>query len=139
MQEMTRRAALKGTAAVAAVVAVPGVAVAQGNDAYLMALYRRWKTRRKQVNDYIGNSDPDVSNEEYNALCGPVLDMEYEIATTPAQTLQGIAAKFRAYVAIEYDPPTFLDQDLDYLYGQDREKAYVASIYRDLERLVGEG
>ncbi len=136
MQEMTRRAALKGTAAVAAVVAVP--AVASADDAYLVGLYRRWKTRRKQVNDYIDNLDYDVSNEVCNALCGPVLDMEYELATTPAQTLQGIAAKFRAYVAIEYDPPTFLDQDLDYLYGQDREKAYVASIYRDLERLVGE-
>ncbi len=137
--QITRRVALRGAAAVAAVSAVPGVAVAQGNDAYLMALYRRWKTRRKQVNDYIGNSDPDVSNEEYNALCGPVLDMEYEIATTPAQTLRGIAAKFRAYVVIEGRPSAFLDQEIDHLYWYDREKAYVASIYRDLERLVGEG
>ena len=135
--QITRRAALRGAAAVAAVSAVP--AVASADDAYLVALYRRWKTRRKQVSDYIRNSDPDVSNEEYNALCGPVLDMEYEIATTPAQTLRGIAAKFRAYVVIEGRPSAFLDQEIDHLYWYDREKAYVASIYRDLERLVGEG
>ena len=38
--QITRRAALKGTAAVAAVVAVP--AVASADDAYLVGLYRRW-------------------------------------------------------------------------------------------------
>ncbi len=137
--QITRRAALKGTAAVAAVSAVPGVAVAQGNDAYLMALYRRWKTRRKQVSNYIDNLDYDVSDEKFEALGKPLLDMEYEIATTPAQTLRGIAAKFRAYVVIEGRPSAFLDQEIDHLYWYDREKAYVASIYRDLERLVGEG
>jgi hypothetical protein len=61
------------------------------------------------------------------------------LATTPARTLRGIAAKFRAYVATAYDPPTFLNQDLDHLWGHDHEQAYIASIYRDLERLAGEG
>ena len=138
MKKITRRAALRGTAAVATCAVAGTAAAASTQDVELLALYRRWRARCRQVDHYIKTTD-DVSDEKFDALCNPLLDMEYEIATTPARTLRGIAAKFRAYVATAYDPPTFLNQDPDHLWGHDHEQAYIASIYRDLERLVGEG
>ena len=137
---LSRRSALLGTAATVSL-ATPLAAAEylnRADDAYLVDLYRRWETLRDQVNNYIRTTVPVVSNEEFDALCGPVIDMQRDIATTPAGTLRGIAVKFWAHVAITYDPPTFLDQDLDHLWGQDLDKLYVASIYRDLERLTGE-
>ena len=141
---ISRRSALLGTAATVSLAAPLAAAeyLNPADDAYLVDLYRRWQTRREQVNNYIRTTVPDVSNEEFDALCGPVVDMQREIALTPARTLQGIAAKFRAHVVIAYDRPKFLaedlDQDLDHLWGYDIDKLYVVSICRDLERLTGE-
>ena len=133
MQEMTRRAALKGTAAVAAVVAVP--AVASADDAYLVGLYRRWRTQSKELSDYLRTIADDVSDKEYDALCEPITDMEREIMTTPAQSIRGVAVKFRVHVHMNHAPAPWLHEPLDQL---PYDRADIASIYRDLERLVGE-
>ena len=136
MQEITRRAALKGTAAVAAV-AVPIVpAMAATDDAYLVALYRRWRTQSKDLSDYLHTTTDDVSDKEYDALCQPLTDMEREIMTTPAQSIQGVAVKFRVHVHMNYAPAPWLHEPLDQL---SYDRADIAAIYRDLERLVREG
>lgn len=135
MKKITRRAALQGTAAVAAVAAVPTAASA--DDAYLVTLYRRWKARCRQVDDYVHTIADDVSDEEHDALCQPLTDMEREIITTPAQSIRGVAVKFRVHVYMTYGrQPSWMDQPLDQL---SYDRADIAAIYRDLERLVGEG
>ena len=59
--QITRRAALRGTAAVAAASAVPSVAAAHSDDAHLRALYDEWDALWKFLADVsLDTSDEDL-------------------------------------------------------------------------------
>ena len=131
MQEITRRAALKGTAAVAAV-AVPGVATAaQGDDAHLRALYDEWDALWK----YSAEVRP-VTDEQLDLKLDRLKELEYVIAESPAQSMYGVLVKLRVHMRSEGSEDTWPCAPdgrlcLDHI--------QVPSAWRDLERLVGEG
>ncbi len=85
---------------------------------------------------YLRTIADDVSDKEYDALCEPITDMEREIMTTPAQSIRGVAVKFRVHVHMNHAPAPWLHEPLDQL---PYDRAAIAAIYRNLERLVGEG
>ncbi len=130
MQDITRRAALQGTAAVAAV-AVPGVAVAHGDDAHLRALYDEWDALWK----YSAEVRP-VTDEQLDLKLDRLTDLEHAIAESPAQSVYGVLLKLRVHITSE-DLGDTLPHAPDGRVCLDHIQ--VPSALRDLERLVGEG
>ena len=130
MQEITRRAALRGTAAVAAV-AVPGVATAAQGDAHLRALYDEWDALWKYAAEV-----RHVSDEQLDLKLDRLTDLEHAIAESPAQSVYGVLLKLRVHMRSEGSEDTWPCAPdgrlcLDHI--------QVPSAWRDLERLVGEG
>ncbi len=128
MQDITRRAALKGTAAVAAVAAVPTAASA--NDAHLRALYDEWDALWK----YSAEVRP-VTDEQLDLKLDRLTDLEHAIAETQAQSMNGVLVKLRVHMRSEGSEDTWPCAPdgrlcLDHI--------QVPSAWRDLERLVGE-
>ena len=130
MQETTRRAALQGTAAVAAVAAVPTVASA--DDAHLRALYDEWDALWK----YSGDMPPDTPDEVFDPLGDRLKELEYAIAESPAQSIYGALVKLRVHMRSEGAEDTWPCAPDGRLC---LDRIQVPSVWRDLERLVGEG
>ncbi len=129
MQDITRRAALKGTAAVAAVAAVPTAASA--DDAHLRALYDEWDALWK----YSAEVRP-VTDEQLDLKLDRLTDLEHAIAESPAQSVYGVLVKLRVHITSE-DLGDTLPHAPDGRVCLDHIQ--VPSALRDLERLVGEG
>ena len=133
MQDITRRAALKGTAAVATcAVAAPAVAAVDTTDAYLRTLYQQWDALWR----FIGDMPPDTADEEFDPLDDRLKELEYVIAESPAQSVYGVLVKLRVHMRSEGSEDTWSRAPdgrlcLDHI--------QVPSAWRDLERLVGEG
>ena len=129
MQDITRRAALKGTAAVAAVAAVPTAASA--NDAHLRALYDEWDALwKKQCRGC------PVTDEQLDLKLDRLSDLEHAIAESPAQSVYGVLLKLRVHTTSE-DLGDTLPHAPDGRVCLDHIQ--VPSALRDLECLVGEG
>ena len=131
MQKITRRAALRATAAVAAV-AVPGVAAAHSDDAHLRALYDEWDALLQFIRDMPGET-PD---EDLEPLDERLNYLERTIAATPAESSYGVLVKLRIQMWHEHEsgPPGRTPGGKPYF-----DEIQVPSAWRDLERLVGEG
>ena len=88
MQEMTRRAALKGTAAVAAVAAVPGTLANAEQDADL-------ETWEAQIHACEQRCDDVHGDEAVNAITGQMAALEWKIAKAETTRPRGLAVKVR--------------------------------------------
>ncbi len=140
MQDITRRAALKGTAAVAAVgvpVAAPlaAIPISQATDEPLQEMERQWLAWRDYCRTY-----PDESDEARDPLYDRLNEIEFQIHRTPAKSPSGIAVKLRMWGRSHgYSFPGEwwelsvgdFDGDLDHM--------PIVSALRDAERLAGEG
>ncbi len=124
MQKITRRAALRGTAAVAAVVAVPAAGIAQ-QDARLRALEQQWHRQRH----YACYEQSGKTDEEQQPAFDRLFDLEDLIIEAPARSSAGIAVKLRLYVHYEKPADEFCTGNWQ----------FVATALHDAERLVREG
>ena len=128
--QISRRNALLGVGAAAAVAGVPAVAhadpvVAQVNRAFA---YRDW----------INHETPDdISDEELNALCEPLNEMLNLIRLTPAISVHGIASKTQvAWIQMHPTIDTELNGPGDE-FGQLAPERFIWSVLQDFERLIG--
>ena len=88
MQEMTRRAALRGTAAVAAVVVVPGTLANAEQDADL-------ETWEAQIHACEQRCEGVHDDEAVNAITGQMAALEWKIARAETTRPRGLAVKVR--------------------------------------------
>ena len=144
MQEMTRRAALKGTAAVATC-AVAGTAVAANSqDAELLALSDQYWALHEDAKQ-LDHSAPGKPQPEYDAIYDRVSELNdeaFEIATQivnmPALTPQGLAAKLRI-IRLEATFPDHMKQSKQWNKFDATVALGLWTAREDAERLVGEG
>ncbi len=122
-----------GATAADVVAGVPGVVQATQTDPVAGLVrearaYEEWLNRRNFT----------ASDDEFNALCDHLSEMEYKIRDTPATSFEGIAGKvhiaWKAFSDMASDgPPAEFDQ----IAPLDPER-FVWSALKDLERLAGE-
>lgn len=140
MQNLTRRAVLAGAAALAPAVAAGAVPLDAdttgplcGDDAYLMALWNR-RERLRKSSEAVGAEEPQdgLDTLHYRAwerrqrtATRLLMNVEREIAETPAQTVAGLAVKARIAAEVV---PSFDDPDPYELCFQ--------TLVADLERLA---
>ncbi len=140
MKKITRRTALRGTAAVAAVAAVPvaaplaAIPINQATDEPLQEMERQWLAWRDYCRTY-----SDESDEARDPLYDRLNEIEFQIHRTPAKSPSGIAVKLRMWGRSHgYSFPgewwelsvEDFDGDLDHM--------PIVSALRDAERLAGE-
>ena len=116
---ITRRAALRGTAAVATC-AVAGSAVAAASDADLIT----WEA---EILDRVKRCQGVQTDEELETICGPIEGLEWLIARAEARTARGLAVKFRRHMVGWEDGEGNWDEE------------NIRTILASFERLVGEG
>ncbi len=129
---ISRRSALLGATAAAAVAGVPIAAIAE-TDNELIALERQWLAWR----DYC-HSHPDKSDEACNPLFARLQEIEERIYATPARTARGVTIKLRLwayfYAPLNHIWTRWWEGDIERM-GLD-EKG-LAMVMRDLDRLAG--
>ena len=128
---ISRRDALMGAGAAAVVAGVPGAVQATQTDPVAVLArearaYEEWLNRRNFT----------ASDDEFNALCDHLSEIEYKIRDTPATSFEGIAGKVRiawkAFSDMAGDgPPAEFDQ----IAPLDPER-FIWSALQDLERLA---
>ena len=130
---ISRRDALMGATAAAAVAGVPGAVQAVEP---LVAMERAWSAHL-----YSRNIDGDNSDEALEPHFRRLEEMEWNIYQAPARTFQGVATKLRLwsrYYACFHDS----SYDDDWWKGDLEDMDYAefgfANVMRDLERLAGE-
>ena len=131
--QISRRDALLGATAAAAVAGVPGAVQAVEP---LLAMEREWNAHRYSYNNCLDDSD-EAREPHFRRL----EEMEWNIYQTPAQTPQGVAIKLRLWSRYY---ASFHDRcyDGDWWKGDLERMTYAefgfANVMRDLERLAGE-
>ena len=133
MRKMTRRAALKGTAAVAAVAAVP-VAISETGNEPLLEMEQRWLAWLDYCCTY-----PDESDEARDPLFAQLNEIEFQMHRTPAKGPAGIAVKLRMYARSHSyygDVGPWWERPVEDFAG-DLDYMPLVSALRDAERLAG--
>ena len=116
MKSITRRAALKGSAATvaASAVAVPSFAHAEGDDSELIALLNKWRGIGDEIDACMDERSTERLNERMTAIFGRINETEEAIARTPARSPEGIAGKLEILKGwVDAGPPdSGIDQRL---------------------------